>query len=60
LKNIAMAKSYIRQAEERVKHAEEALKSGNYAYVVRQCQEAVELALKGFSETRRHRTAKMA
>ena len=28
MKNIAMAKSYIRQAEERVKHAEEALKSG--------------------------------
>jgi len=46
LKNMAMAKSYIRQAEERVKHAEEALKSGNYAYVVRQCQEAVELTLK--------------
>ncbi len=41
-----MARSYIRQAEERVKHAEEALHGGNYPYVVRQCQEAVELSLK--------------
>lgn len=41
-----LAKSNVRQAEERVKHAEEALRSGNYPYVVRQSQEAVELALK--------------
>jgi HEPN domain-containing protein len=47
LNNIDMAKSYIRQAEERIKHAEEALKTGNYAFTIRQSQEAVELALKG-------------
>jgi len=41
-----MAKSYLRQAEERLKHAKEALSDGNYAYVIRQSQEAVELALK--------------
>ncbi|PLC61990.1 DNA-binding protein [Vulcanisaeta sp. EB80] len=41
-----MARSYLRQAMERVRHAEEALINGNYPYVVRQCQEAVELALK--------------
>ena len=42
--NIKMAKSYLRQAEERLKHAKEAL-SDNYAYVIRQSQEAVELAI---------------
>jgi HEPN domain-containing protein len=31
---------------ERLKHAKEAFESGNYPYVVRQCQEAVELLLK--------------
>ncbi|GBC74919.1 hypothetical protein HRbin06_00227 [archaeon HR06] len=36
----------MRQAEERIKHAKEALKDGNYAYVIRQSQEAVELSLK--------------
>jgi len=41
-----MARSYIVQALERIKHASEALATGNYPYVVRQCQEAVELALK--------------
>lgn len=41
-----MAKSYIRQAEERLYHAREALERRNYPYVVRQCQEAVELLLK--------------
>jgi HEPN domain-containing protein len=41
-----MARSYLRQAMERVRHAEEALTNGNYPYVVRQCQEAVELTLK--------------
>lgn len=41
-----MAQSYLRQAEERIKHAREALEGGNYPYVVRQCQEAVELLLK--------------
>ena len=38
--NIRMAKSYLRQAEERLKHAKEALSDGNYAYVIRQSQEA--------------------
>ncbi len=41
-----MALSYVRQAEERIHHAREALERGNYPYVVRQCQEAVELLLK--------------
>ncbi len=41
-----MARSYIRQAEERILHSSEALKRRNYPYVVRQCQEAVELLLK--------------
>ncbi len=47
MNNIEMARSYLRQAEERIKHAEEALKTGNYAYTIRQSQESVELALKG-------------
>jgi len=46
LNNVDMARSYIRQAEERIHHAREALQRGNYPYVVRQCQEAVELSLK--------------
>jgi len=41
-----LARSYLRQAEERLKHARESLESGNYPYVVRQSQEAVELLLK--------------
>lgn len=41
-----MALSYLRQAEQRIKHAKEALDEGNYPYVIRQSQEAVELALK--------------
>lgn len=47
MNNVEMAKSYLRQAEERVKHAEEAIKTGNYAFTIRQSQETVELALKG-------------
>ncbi|MEM2654493.1 MAG: HEPN domain-containing protein [Candidatus Bathyarchaeia archaeon] len=47
MNNIEMARSYLRQAEERIKHAEEAFKGGNYAFTIRQSQEAVELALKG-------------
>jgi HEPN domain-containing protein len=46
MNNKELAKSYLRQAEERIRHASEALNSGNYPYVVRQCQEAVELLLK--------------
>ena len=41
-----MARAYLRQAKERIKHAEEAFNDGNFAYVIRQCQESVELALK--------------
>lgn len=47
MNNLEMARSYLRQAEERVKHAEEALRTGNYAFTIRQSQEAVELSLKG-------------
>jgi len=46
LNNLDLAKSYIRQAEERIKHAKEALSEGNHPYTVRQCQEAVELLLR--------------
>jgi HEPN domain-containing protein len=42
-----MAKSVIRQAGVRVEFAENALAKEEYPYVVRQSQEAVELALKG-------------
>jgi HEPN domain-containing protein len=41
-----MARSYIRQAQKRIKHAKEAFENRNYPYVVRQSQEAVELLLK--------------
>lgn len=44
--NAEMARSYLVQAEERLIHAREAVERGNYAYTVRQCQEAVELSLK--------------
>ncbi len=46
MNNLDMARSYLRQAEERLIHASEAIQRGNYAYAVRQCQEAVELSLK--------------
>jgi HEPN domain-containing protein len=46
MNNVAMAKAYIIQALERMRHGEEAAQRGNYPYVVRQCQEAVELLLK--------------
>ena len=46
MKNTAMAEAYIRQAMERLKHAREAHRRGNYPYVMRQSQEAVEPALK--------------
>jgi len=41
-----MARAHIRQAEERLHHAREALERGNYPYVAGQCREAVELLLK--------------
>ncbi len=40
-----MANSYLKQTEERLKHSKETL-SGNYAYVIGQSQEAVELSFK--------------
>jgi len=46
MNNVAMAKAYIVQALERMKHGEEAAQQGNCPFVVRQCQEAVELLLK--------------
>lgn len=46
MNSFELAKSNLKQAEERLKHAREALETGNYPYVVRQCQEAVELSLK--------------
>lgn len=46
MNSFRLARSNLRQAEERLKHSREALETGNYPYVVRQCQEAVELALK--------------
>ncbi len=46
MNTLELARSNLRQAKERLKHAGEALETGNYPYVVRQCQEAVELALK--------------
>jgi len=41
-----MAEANLRQAEVRLKHARSALEDGDYAYSVRQAQEAVELSLK--------------
>ncbi len=46
MNNLELAKSNLRQAMERLRHAREALETGNYPYVVGQSQEAVELALK--------------
>lgn len=46
MKNDEIARSYVKQAEERLHHSKEALERGSYPYVVRQCQEAVELLLK--------------
>jgi len=46
LNSLELAKSNLRQAEERIRHTKEAVEEGNYPFVVRQCQEAVELALK--------------
>ncbi len=46
MNNKSLAKSHLKQAEERIKHSKEVFQDGNYPYVVRQCQEAVELLLK--------------
>ena len=41
-----LALSYIKQAKDRIRYSKEAFKEENFPYVVRQCQEAVELLLK--------------
>ena len=41
-----MAVGFLRQAERRQKSAKAALEETDFAYVVRQCQEGIELALK--------------
>lgn len=46
MKLVKLAKAYLRQAEARVKDAEEACNEENYPYAVRLSQEAVELSLK--------------
>ena len=46
MNNLTLARSNLKQAIERLKHAREAFRDNNYPYVVRLCQEAVELALK--------------
>lgn len=43
---LKIARSYLRQAEARLKDAEDALLEGNYPYAVRLSQECVELSLK--------------
>jgi len=44
--NIELALEYIEEAKRRLRTAKQALEEGAYAYCIRQCQEAVELALK--------------
>ncbi len=46
MNNIVLARSNIKQAIDRLMYAEEVLHRGNYPFVVRLCQEAVELSLK--------------
>lgn len=46
LKLLKVARSYLRQAEARLKDAKEAFLESNYAYAVRLSQECVELSLK--------------
>lgn len=46
MNNLEMALSYIKKSETRIRHARLAINEGDYSYVVRQCQEAVELLLK--------------
>jgi len=47
LNNIVLARSNIKQAIDRLRYAKEVLNRGNYPFVIRLCQEAVELSLKG-------------
>ena len=46
MNNLEMAENGLRQARVRIRYAEHALTQGEYPYVIRQSQEAVELALK--------------
>ncbi len=46
MNNVEMAKGYLEEAYRRIKTAKIALGEKAYAYCIRQCQEAVELALK--------------
>jgi len=46
LKLVKLAESYLRQAEARLRNAEEARAEKNYPYAVRLSQECVELSLK--------------
>ena len=46
MNTLEMAKSYVIEAERRVRVAELMIKEGAYAYCIRQAQEAVELLLK--------------
>ncbi|MEM2637199.1 MAG: HEPN domain-containing protein [Candidatus Korarchaeota archaeon] len=46
MNSLRMAWSYFLQAEERLRYIKASFKRGNYAYVVRESQEAVELSLK--------------
>ena len=47
MNNLEMAEQYLKQSAVRIKHALTALRDREYPYVIRQSQEAVELALKG-------------
>lgn len=47
MNNREMAEQCLRLSKVRLKHAEIAFREGEYPYVIRQCQESVELALKG-------------
>jgi HEPN domain-containing protein len=46
MKILEIARSYLKQAEARLKDAEEALEEGLYPYALRLSQECVELSLK--------------
>jgi len=47
LNQIDLAKGYLKEADLRIETAETVINKKGYAYCVRQCQEVVELALKG-------------
>ncbi len=46
MNNVEIAKSYVEEAEKRIRVAEIMLREKSYAFCVRLCQEAVELSLK--------------